>query len=108
MHFPECYLSFESHAHSSRHRHEGTGSTDSHPSFSSEMEFDHPDHPVVDHTRYAHSKWRWIDYIGGGSHAVWHIFIVVAILLHRAGMPGLMIGPAGERCHAPRELGWAV
>src|SRR5258706_12684841 len=103
MHFPECCLSFGSHANGNYHG--GTDSTDSYQSVSSEIELDHPD---LDQTRHAHSKWRWIDYIGGGSHALWHILIVVAVLAHRAGMPGLMVGPAGERCHAPRELGWNV
>lgn len=72
----------------------------------SEVIFDHPVYPVIDHSRYAHSKWRWVDYIGGGSHALWHILITVAILFHRAGLPKLMAGPAGERCDALREMGW--
>jgi len=108
MHFPERYLSYGSHVHSIHHHHGGTESVDSYPSISSEIEFDHPDRPVMDYAGHGRPKWRWIDYIGGGSHAVWHIFIVVAVLSHRAGMPGLMVGPAGERCHAPRELGWTV
>lgn len=33
-------------------------------------------------------------YLGGGSHAVWHLFIVLAISKHRAAMP-VMRGMAG-------------
>ena len=103
MHIPECYLSFKLDAHSNYHG--GPDSIDSYLSASLEIELDHPD---LDHTRHAYSKWRWIDYIGGGGHALWHIFIIVAILCHRSGLRGLMGGPAGERCHAPWELGWTV
>jgi len=65
VHFPECYLSIRLDTHSNYHG--GPDSIASCTSLSSEIELDHQD---PDHTRHAHSKWRWIDYIGGGGHAV--------------------------------------
>jgi adiponectin receptor len=29
---------------------------------------------------------HWLDYIGGGSHAIWHAFIVLAISQHKAAI----------------------
>ncbi|KAG1821257.1 hypothetical protein EV424DRAFT_1472411 [Suillus variegatus] len=43
--------------------------------------------------RYSH----WLDWCGGGSHAIWHIFIVIAIGQHRAAMAELR---RGVECHA--------
>jgi adiponectin receptor len=39
---------------------------------------------------------RWLDLMGGGSHAIWHMFIVLAIYQHKAGMPALKRGFAGS------------
>lgn len=39
---------------------------------------------------------HWTDWLGGGSHAIWHLFIIAAILLHRIAIPELMPGVAGE------------
>ena len=41
---------------------------------------------------------RWTDWIGGGSHAIWHVSIVAAILLHRSAIPAFSNGLGGERC----------
>lgn len=41
---------------------------------------------------------RWTDWLGGGSHAIWHLCIVVAIFQHRSGMRGLRGGVNGEGC----------
>lgn len=30
--------------------------------------------------------WSWLDWAGGGSHAIWHAFIVLAISQHRTAM----------------------
>ncbi|KZT10763.1 putative G-protein coupled receptor [Laetiporus sulphureus 93-53] len=46
-------------------------------------------------SRWAHS--HVLDRFGGGSHAIWHIFIVVAISQHKAGMDELKRG-IGEAC----------
>ena len=40
--------------------------------------------------RWSHS--HLLDYLGGGSHAIWHVCVVVAISLHRGGMYGLAQG----------------
>lgn len=40
---------------------------------------------------------RWLDWLGGGSHAIWHVCIVLAISLHKRGM-GAMEGGMGEKC----------
>ena len=42
-----------------------------------------------------HSVWSWIDTLGGGSHAVWHGFIVLAISQHRAALNSLENGVGG-------------
>jgi adiponectin receptor len=41
---------------------------------------------------------RWTDWVGGGSHAIWHVFIIVAVLLHRNAIPTLTKGLGGECC----------
>ncbi|KAH9942412.1 putative G-protein coupled receptor [Epithele typhae] len=38
-----------------------------------------------------------LDWLGGGSHAIWHVCIVAAIALHRRGMVG-MRGGIGDGC----------
>jgi len=43
------------------------------------------------HARY----WSWIDYLGGGSHAIWHAFIVLAISQHRTAMSAFKQGIEG-------------
>jgi len=68
-HFPECYLS--------SHRDQHTGGREK---------------PL------GSTKSRWIDWIGGGSHAIWHVSIVAAILLHRNAIPELAKGIMGECC----------
>ncbi|KAI1795732.1 HlyIII-domain-containing protein [Ganoderma leucocontextum] len=40
---------------------------------------------------------RWLDWFGGGSHAIWHVFIVLAISLHKRGMEDMKAG-IGETC----------
>ncbi|KAJ6625748.1 hemolysin-III related-domain-containing protein [Mycena sp. CBHHK59/15] len=40
---------------------------------------------------------RWVDWVGGGSHAIWHVFIVLAMQQHGAGLRSLKTGP---RCDA--------
>lgn len=40
----------------------------------------------------AHPRWRWLDHLGGGSHAIWHGFIVLAISQHRAAIADLRRG----------------
>jgi adiponectin receptor len=47
---------------------------------------------------HASTNGRWTDWIGGGSHAIWHVSIVVAILLHRRVIPKLSEGVMGEIC----------
>nr|VWO99596.1 Mannitol dehydrogenase [Ganoderma boninense] len=39
----------------------------------------------------------WLDWLGGGSHAIWHVFIVLAIRLHTQGMEDMKAG-IGEAC----------
>ncbi|KAL5507028.1 IZH3 [Sanghuangporus vaninii] len=41
---------------------------------------------------------RWTDWIGGGSHAIWHAFIVLAIYQHKWGMRDMKLGVDGEVC----------
>lgn len=44
---------------------------------------------------YLSSRWehsRLLDWIGGGSHAIWHVFIVAAIAMHMGGMSQLKAG----------------
>ncbi len=46
------------------------------------------------------SRWpsmRWLDFLGGGSHAIWHVCIVLAISFHKQGMQ-LMRGGIGGAC----------
>ncbi|KAG1812170.1 hemolysin-III related-domain-containing protein [Suillus subaureus] len=40
---------------------------------------------------------HWLDWCGGGSHAIWHIFIVIAISQHRAAIAEFR---HGVECHA--------
>lgn len=35
---------------------------------------------------------HWLDWCGGGSHAIWHAFIVLAISQHRTAMASLRDG----------------
>jgi len=46
-------------------------------------------------SRWAHS--HLLDYLGGGSHAIWHVFVVLAITQHKNGMSALQDG-IGEVC----------
>ncbi|KAH9948694.1 HlyIII-domain-containing protein [Amylocystis lapponica] len=46
-------------------------------------------------SRWSHS--HLLDYFGGGSHAIWHVFIVIAISQHKNGMAELRDG-IGEIC----------
>ena len=39
----------------------------------------------------------WLDRLGGGSHAIWHVFIVLAISLHKSGMEVMKSG-IGDVC----------
>ncbi|PSR78756.1 hypothetical protein PHLCEN_2v7291 [Hermanssonia centrifuga] len=41
-------------------------------------------------TRPGHT--HWLDWLGGGSHAIWHLCIVVAISLHRRAMDDMKQG----------------
>ena len=41
---------------------------------------------------------RWTDWLGGGSHAIWHAFIVLAIYQHKWGMRMLRDGVGGVSC----------
>ncbi|EMD37295.1 G-protein coupled receptor [Gelatoporia subvermispora B] len=47
---------------------------------------------------YIAHRWpnaRWLDWLGGGSHAIWHVCIVCAIVQHRAAMAVLKHGIEG-------------
>lgn len=35
---------------------------------------------------------HWLDWVGGGSHALWHVFVVLGMSLHRQGMVQLAKG----------------
>lgn len=70
-HFPECSLSSSSAAHGHGYR-----------------RVDSAEKPQA----------RILDWIGGGSHAIWHVSIVVAILLHRRVIPVLAQGFMGNSC----------
>ncbi|EJD03196.1 HlyIII-domain-containing protein [Fomitiporia mediterranea MF3/22] len=50
--------------------------------------------------RFVYSKGiaHWTDWLGGGSHAIWHAFIVLAIYQHRWGMVEMRAGVDGEGC----------
>jgi adiponectin receptor len=37
---------------------------------------------------------HWLDWFGGGSHAIWHVCIVLGISLHRHAMETLKDGPS--------------
>lgn len=37
---------------------------------------------------------HWLDWLGGGSHAIWHVCIVLGMSLHRAAMEQMKDGPA--------------
>ena len=39
----------------------------------------------------------WLDWLGGGSHAIWHVFIVLVICLHKQGMEVMKSG-IGDVC----------
>lgn len=41
---------------------------------------------------------RLTDWLGGGSHAIWHAFIVLAIYQHKWGMREMKAGVGGEGC----------
>ena len=41
---------------------------------------------------------RWLDWLGGGSHAIWHVFIVLAISLHKRGMVAMKEGIGAGVC----------
>ncbi|KAH8119424.1 HlyIII-domain-containing protein [Phellopilus nigrolimitatus] len=41
---------------------------------------------------------RWTDWLGGGSHAIWHAFIALAIYQHKWGMREMRASIGGERC----------
>ncbi|KAH8107961.1 putative G-protein coupled receptor [Cristinia sonorae] len=38
------------------------------------------------------SEHHWLDWVGGGSHAIWHVCVVLGISLHRWGMAQLAKG----------------
>ncbi|KAL7281654.1 hypothetical protein ACG7TL_004971 [Trametes sanguinea] len=42
---------------------------------------------------------RWLDWLGGGSHPIWHVCIVLAISLHKQGMEVMKRG-IGHACVA--------
>ena len=42
---------------------------------------------------------HWLDWLGGGSHAIWHVCIVLAISLHKQGMEVMKEG-IGQTCPA--------
>ncbi|OBZ70865.1 Uncharacterized protein C30D11.11 [Grifola frondosa] len=51
---------------------------------------------------YLATRWptvHWLDWLGGGSHAIWHVFIVLAISQHKSGMAQMKSG-IGEMCLA--------
>lgn len=35
---------------------------------------------------------RFLDYLGGGSHAIWHVFIVIAIAQHKTAIGHMKAG----------------
>jgi hypothetical protein len=44
-------------------------------------------------------RWRQhLDFFGAGSHAIWHVFIVLAISQHKSGIESMRTGMAGG-CH---------
>jgi len=47
------------------------------------------------HASHDQSVWSWIDRLGGGSHAIWHGFIVLGISLHRDALESLKEGING-------------
>jgi len=53
--------------------------------------------------RLVPAKWAGrLDWVGGGSHAIWHLFIVLAIKLHRDAMIEYRYGIGNEMC----QLHW--
>jgi len=56
-----------------------------------------PERLWVAHARSSSDRsiWSWIDKLGGGSHAIWHGFIVLAISQHRAALDLLEGGLGG-------------
>lgn len=47
---------------------------------------------------YSERVAQWTDWLGGGSHAIWHAFIVLAIYQHKWGMREMRAGIGGEGC----------
>jgi Haemolysin-III related len=45
--------------------------------------------------RYLSGRYMWLDWLGGGSHAIWHGFVVLAISQHRNAMGALKQGVEG-------------
>jgi adiponectin receptor len=45
--------------------------------------------------RYLSKHHKWMDWLGGGSHAIWHGFIVLAISQHRTAMSAFKQGIEG-------------
>lgn len=41
-------------------------------------------------TRPGHK--HWLDRVGGGSHALWHIFIIFGLILWRQGLRSVKAG----------------
>ena len=35
---------------------------------------------------------HWLDWVGGGSHGIWHMFVVLAICMHQRAFPMLKLG----------------
>lgn len=81
-HFPECCWSTP----------EGTGPIQYHKVESSSTISDWAKDLIIE------APPRWTDWIGGGSHAIWHVSIVAAIWLHRSAIPTLSKGLGGECC----------
>jgi len=56
-----------------------------------------PECLFADRTRASpdRSIWYWVDRLGGGSHAIWHGFIVLAISQHRDALSLLEGGIGG-------------
>jgi adiponectin receptor len=85
FHFPECLWATEGGEHGD-HSHERNLLDKSSRS------------QLHQHQHHHWHKARWTNWIGGGSHAIWHISIVVAIWLHRSAITALSEGLSGEIC----------
>jgi adiponectin receptor len=35
---------------------------------------------------------HWLDWFGGGSHGIWHMFVVLAMTMHMRAIPYLKLG----------------